>query len=335
MRRLFLLLLIIVAMPYAVTGQIRYGDGPSPKFFVEADFRVGGFSENITTNSLTSAYSGALNPYAGNINFTGTKSFSYHLQLGYYFNRKRNLGIGTGIFFMRQTGNLEMDSFHVEYMATDYQNDVYRQLISSNGQLNETVKVSNITIPLILRYRKDIIQDLFLTVDAGILYNIMLQNKYSATAGFDYEAIYKIQGTGTNLSYVYDNAATPGGTDWLITKAEFQKDNPNGDMQAYFNSLKSLGYNVGLGDTARKSGKIKYTNTSVGFTFQSAINYKLRDKIYGKAGLFVMEESFSNSANNSFMPLTSKPFEYNSILNYTKSVQTWSYGLLFGLSFYL
>ena len=335
MRRFFLVILISTAGLCPVSGQVRYGDGPPPGFFFEAAIQSGEFSENFNAASLASGYANALNATGGNLSFTGNKSFSYNLQGGYYFNHKRNLGIGTGILLLTQSGTMQSDSFHVEYMAHDYQGNVYRQLISSNGNINESVKTINLSIPLFLRYKKDITDDLFLTIDGGILYNLLLQNKYSGNQGFDYEAIYKIQGSGTNLTYMYDNAATPGGTDWLVTKQEFLKDNPNGNMQAYFNSLKSIGYNVGLGDTARKSGKVNYSNKSVGFTFQSAINYKIRDRIYGKGGIYVLSQSFTNSSYSNSTALTDKPGTYNSLLNFSKGVQNWSYGFVFGICYSL
>jgi len=316
-----------------IAAQVRYGDGPPPKTFLEADFGVAASAENINSPSLYSGYANPINTYAGNLSYNSGKSNSYKIQGGYYFGRHRNFGIGTGLIYSRQSGSLGLDSFNVDYKAVDFNGNVYRQQINADGPINENIKTSNVSVPIFLRYKKDLTNDMFLTADLGVSYNLLFQNNYSASGAFDYEAVYKIEGTGTNLTYLYDNAVVPGSTDWLVTKAEFNKDNPNGNIQAYFNQLHELGYNVGLGDTIKKNGKVNYTNKTAGFNFQVALNYKIRDKIYGKAGLYVMEQTISNPANNNTTLLTDKPGEYNSLLNLTRNVQTWNYGIQFGIGF--
>jgi hypothetical protein len=329
-RFLFFTLLFARACTAAAQGM---WDRP-PKFFFEADIKSGEFNEKLTTSSLTANYPNGLNAVAAKVNFTESNSFAYDLQFGYYFNYARTFGIGTGIFYMTQKGNISTDTFHIEYEATDYKGNVYRQLVSSDGPINESVKISNLTIPLYLRYKKAIIEDLFLTVDGGVLFSLLMQNSYSTNASFDYEAIYKFEGSSSNPGTLYDGAAIPASQDWVITRAQFLKDNPNGDAQAYFSALHSVGYNVGLNEAVNKTGSVSYNNKSIGFMLQPALNYKIRDKIYGKAGFYLMEESFVNQTQNNNTPLTGKMGDYNSLLTYTKSIQSLNYGFLFGINFY-
>jgi hypothetical protein len=334
MKFIFLLISLFFINISILRSQIRYEDGPPARFFAGGDFKTGQYSEKFNSASLTSAYSGVINPYGGNISFKGSQAMAFNAEGGYYFNHNRNIGIGAGIFYSSQKGTASADSFHVEYMNFDYKGHVFRQLLSSEGGVNESVKSSNISIPLFLRYKKGIMTDMFISIDGGILFNMMMQNKYNGSAAFDYEAIYKIEGSGTNLTYLYDNSPYPGETDWLVTKAQFLKNNPNGDFQAYFNSLQKTGFNVGLGDTSGKSGKIKFTHKSIGFTLQAALNYKLRDNIYGKAGFYLQEQAFSNPSSGSPAPITGQPGDYNSLLNYPKTIEIWNYGFLFGINFY-
>jgi len=327
---LFSLLICLVART-PVWGQAPWE--LFPQFFLEGDFKIGEFSEKLGTASLTNSYPNVLNPVSGNITFTESRSNSYNLEFGGYLNHKRTFGIGTGFIYQRQRGNIGTDTFHVEFESTDYKGNVFRQLISSNGPINESVKISSISIPIFLRYRKDIVEDLFLTVDAGVVLNVMLQNKYATNTGFDYEAIYKFAGSSNNPNTVYDNSPIPGPSDWLITSAQFLKTNPNGDVTEYFNFLHGLGYNVGLGDSVRKSGTVTYHSKSIGFNLQPALNYKISPKIYGKAGLYVMYQSFENATQNTSGQFASKMGDYNSLLNYTKTIQSISYGVMFGINY--
>ena len=64
-----------------------------------------------------------------------------------------------------------------------------------------------------------------------------MKNEYTTHASFDYEAIYQFTSAGdAPNTAVYDNSPTPSVNDWLITKAEFLKNN-----QETFDTIAAVG----------------------------------------------------------------------------------------------
>ncbi len=88
--------------------------------FVDFDYKPGAVSEKIKSGSLTSNYANAVNASASDLVFNNGKSNAYNLGVGIYLDKNRTIGIGVGISYAKQEGTLNVDSFHVEYSATDY-----------------------------------------------------------------------------------------------------------------------------------------------------------------------------------------------------------------------
>jgi hypothetical protein len=193
----------------------------------------------------------------------------------------------------------------------------------------------------LLRYKKDFNEKFALTVDAGILYNINVKNSYNTDAQFNYEAIYKFEGNYP----IYDNSPIPDPSSLLITKAEYLKDNPGGDVINYFRFHDSIGKSVGLNLKAdQKTGSVKYKSGSLGYTGEIAINYMVVRNICLRAGAYYTAQSFTNTSNNNALRLTDKKVKdaagnttganYNSMLNEVQTVTSSNFGLLFGVRVY-
>jgi hypothetical protein len=331
MRR-FLLILFVIAASYGhVSAQVR-GDN-MVHYYLDADIRSGNYNRDATSIPFTANYPDAVNPVEGKLKFSDASTFGYDIQLGYYFSRKNHFGIEAGIMYLRQQGNLSLDTFHVEYSSRDYKGNAYRQVISSRRGIHEAITSSNLSIPVLLRYKLKASKLISLTFDGGILVGIPLQNDYNAASKFDYEAIYKIGGTGTNLSFTYDNGTVPDQRDWLITKNEFAKDNPKGNMQDYFTSLRAVGYNVGINQAVNTSGHVDYRAKTVGYMFQAAIDIQLNKVMMAKVGGYYLSQSFKNTSNTDNLQLTGQPGDYNSLLNYNRTIVNESYGFSLGLMF--
>src|SRR5690606_33276007 len=77
--------------------------------------------------------------------------------LDYFFSPNRRWGIGLGAMYLRHTGNLTMDDFRVDYKAViqsgQDKGKEFRQLIRSTGPVTEEVKIDNINIPVLLKYK--------------------------------------------------------------------------------------------------------------------------------------------------------------------------------------
>ena len=171
--------------------------------------------------------------------------------------------------------------------------------------------------------------------DAGILFNVKAKNTYTTNASFDYEAIYKfVSAEGNTNTPVYESSVIPANTDFLITKAQFTKNNP-GSVEDYFNLKRSEGYNVGLGvKPAQQEGTVSYKTGSVGFMLQPSVNYFFSDRVALNVGAYYIYQEFKNEGGSSYT-LTGKPGEYSSVLNSVSKVQTQSFGGNLGLRFFL
>ncbi len=330
----------VLAATYNSEAQVR------SEYFrsLSADLQVntGMLSQKVTAIPFAINYRDAVNAKQGDIKFKSGQSWGYDFRLGYYFNRTRSLGIGLGLTYYKQEGNLNLDTFHVEFRSNDASYPVFRQVISTSRSIRESVVSKSLNIPLLLRYKKDFSDKLALTVDAGILYNISVKNSYNTDAAFDYEAIYKFEGQ----TPVYDPSPTPDATDLLITKAEYYNDNPyGGNVSAFFLHHDTIGKSVGLYLPAdKKSGTVKYKSGSLGYTGEVAANYMVIRNVCVRAGVYYTYQSFTNTGNNNALRLTDKVVEnaagmstaanYNSMLNEVQNVKTHNYGIMLGVRVY-
>jgi len=338
-RILCLVALALVANTHNSFGQVR------SEYFrsLSADLQVTGglLNQQITAIPFSVNYPDALNATQSDIKFKSGQSRGYDFRLGYYFNRKRSLGIGLGINYYKQEGNLNLDTFHIEFRSADAQYPVFRQVISTTRGIRENIVSTSINIPLLLRYKYDINEKFALTVDAGIFYNVNVKSTYNTNAQFDYEGIYKFEGTFP----IYDNSAIPDSTSLLVTKAEYLKDFPGGDVKNYFRFQDSIGKSVGLNmNTVNSSGEVKYKSGSLGYTGEIAINYMVVRNICLRLGAYYTAQSFTNTSNNNALRLTDQivrdannkalGVNYNSMLNEVQTVKSHNYGLLFGVRVY-
>jgi len=301
---------------------------------IDLNLSAGLLSQQYNTSDLSSHYNNAINSNISQLKFDNGASYGIDAQVGYFFGHKKNWGIGTGVMYMFQQGNATMDNFHIEYQSTDYQGNIFRQSVTSDGAVKEALSISNFNIPLLLKYKKRLSQKIGITADAGLLFNLVENNYYNTNTAFDYEAIYKF-GTNENGGVtVYDNSPVPGTTDWLITKAQYLGSHTNGNIQDYFNTLRNEGYNVGLGvKPANNTGNISFMSGSVGFLIRPAVSFYLSDKVALNLGAFYLYQNFSHTASNSYL-LTDKVGSYNSALNGVSSSANNAYGVNFGVRYF-
>ena len=289
-------------------------------------------SNKITAIPFSNNYNNVISKdsYQGKLKFTNGFSTGYDVKVGYYFNSKRTFGVEGGFSYYAQQSNLGMDSFHVEFEAKDVRSNVYRQVISTDHKITETVKLQSMNIPLELTYKYVYTEDLFFTTN------------YKTDANFDYEAIYMFEGTNTP---VYDNSPVPNSTDYLITKSYAVAHKY--DAASWIQTKHDSGlYNVGLNEKVNKnSGSVKYQTGTLGYTAEIAANYRLMKNVYARGGIYYTAQSFKNSSANSSSRLTdtkitSAPGQdlgvnYNSLLNEVQKVSSSNYGITIGIRVYI
>jgi len=296
----------------------------------------GAMTQDLTTGTSTNGYLNRLdNVNTGKLTFDKGSSLGFDAQLGYFFGPGCHWGLGAGFMYLSQSGNLNLDQYHVEYQATDAQGFIYRQIITGND-LKEWTKSTNINIPLMLKYKYRFSKALGFTADAGPLFNMQMKNTSQNNGNFDYEAIYKPGNpvSGTDGSpYVYDNSIVPSLQSEVITKSFYLQHNPGGDAVTWFNQQKALGNNVGLGVTpAQHKSDVAYTTGSVGFLLRPQISWYLSDHVALNFGVYYMYQSFKNENVANYTLMNTK-MEYNSSLANVSSSTVSSYGGNVGVRF--
>jgi len=313
------------------------GDSLLGRWVIDINVLGGGLSQNMTTAATANNYLNGVNMNTGgNLTYNNGMTYGAEGQVGFFFGKKRNFGIGTGFNYLFQTGDVNLSSYHVEYESHDKNNDVFRQLITANGGITEHVQTTNLNIPLVLKYKKRLGKVIGFTADAGILYNIKMSNAYNTNANFNYEAIYDFQSNGQGgYSPVYDNGLTPNVNDRFYTVNKFVT-NPNYTMQQYFNTiLPGQGYNTGLGVTpTSKSGTVSYNTGSVGYLVRPALNFFLSDHVALNFGVFYLYQPSNNNVPGNYM-LTNKVGDYSSVLHSVSSETSQSYGINVGVRFFI
>ncbi len=305
-------------------------DAEMGKWAIDLNLMGGVLTRNMTTGNSLGSYLNALGDVnLGNLKFTNGTSFGGDLQLGYFFGNSNHFGIGAGIMYLAQSGDATLDQFHVQFQSTDQTGEVSRQVITANQPVKESLQITNVNIPIVLKYKDRFSKRFGFTADLGVLYNVSIKNMYNTNATFDYEEIVQHVTTASGGTItVYDNAATPTGTDLQITQNHF--NNTTGHegetIQQYFASEKLLGYNVGLAQApTKKSGTVSYTSGSVGFIVRPAINYFFSDHVALTVGGYLQYQPFNNSQANNYR-LTNNVGDYSSVLNNVTKSNDMSYG---------
>ena len=305
------------------------------RWVIDVNLLGGAYNQKMDMAPTAPNYLNGVNINTGKAGFKNGGAFGGDLQLGYFLGKEKHWGIGTGVLYLREWGNLTLDGFHAEYQSVDNNGFTFRQVVTANS-INEAIKIDNVNIPLVLKYKNRLSKHWGFTADAGALFNIKMKSAYTTNAAFDYEAIYKFVTDESGVSTpVYDNSPIPGAADFLITKSHFSKNNPNGSVEEYFNAKRAAGYNVGLGVKPDPTeGTTSYAAGSVGFLLQPSVNYFFSDKVALNIGAYYLYQPFKNDETGTYT-MTGQPGEYSPVINSASKVQTQSFGANVGLRFFL
>jgi hypothetical protein len=308
---------------------------PAPKHWeLGITGRGGRLGQDMTMIDFAKNYPEAINIKRGTAKFENGNSYGIDLQLAYYVDKGANFGIGTGIMYLRQAGNITYDNFQVTYKAVDGNGDTYRQMLSTAWPFKEKVQVDNINIPVVLKYRGKISGRSGIAIDAGVLYNLKTTYHYNSKAGFDYEAAYKFVLSNGNPGFVYDNAPVPDPNDWLLTEQAYNQSRSDGNAKGYFASLQDQGYNVGLKEAPKKkTGKSDYTASSIGFIIQPSYTHRIGKHSHLRIGAYYIMQTFDGTDNNAGFKLSDKIGDYSPLVNGVSETKNTSYGVTVGVAF--
>ena len=214
-----ILLFVAAGAGFTAMAQVRGGDNYyAQRCVIDVNFPVGVSMQTPTNKFDFSNYLNAINTSVGDLKLSTGLSYGVDAQFGYFVGKRRRFGIGGGILYMSQRSDATIDHFHVEYQASDKWDNIYRQGVTATHSIKESLNITNVSIPLVLKYKQRFSTKVGITVNAGIVYNLMMKNDWNTNANFDYEAIYKF--APNRQTTIYDQAAIPATEDWLITRAQ-------------------------------------------------------------------------------------------------------------------
>jgi outer membrane protein OmpA-like peptidoglycan-associated protein len=301
---------------------------------IDVNATGGILTQNLTSNNPASNYQSPVNSNISNLKFNNGVTLGLDAEIAYFFGKKKHFGIGTGLLYLYQQGNVTMDNFHIEYQAIDNFGNTFRQVIAADQPIKESLTISNFNIPVLFKYKTKLSRRLGFALDAGAVINLQERNNYNTNASFDYEAIYKyVANENGGTTAVYDNSTIPAASDVLITKDQYLNTHTTAELQNYFSTLKSEGYNVGLGIKPNSNtGNVSYKIGSVGLLVRPAISFYLSDYVALNLGVFYLYQGFNNNATPNY-EVTNKAGTYSSVLNSVTTAANNSYGISFGVRY--
>lgn len=272
-------------------------DAKMPNWFIGANLRLGTQFIDAKQNNWESMYLNALNANMSEIDASSGINYGADLNFGYFFGPKKNFGLGTGLQFVSQSYNLNMDKFAIEYQSTDNFGSTFRQGLRANGGVEEKLVARSLGLPVLLLYKKQLNERWGLNLDLGVVFNLWSKTTYTSESNFDYEAIYAFDGNGNPI---YDANPVPDPNDWLITKAHYEKVNNDGNVNNYFEGLHQQGYNVGLGvNPDKKEGDVKDYVIQTSFFIQPGVSYRIKPNLalHGQIAYRRLVVEHGNSSN--------------------------------------
>ncbi len=298
--------------------RLKTNDAVLPRWAFDLHYRYSWLSQDLTTFEPTNAYGPNSQPgarFPAPV-FSGGQGIGGDLQLSYFFGRQRRFGIGIGGQFMHYTGTATIDSgFRADYQSTDGEGRTFRQIIRGNTAFNEDVKINNINIPVLLRFKHQFGRaqqpsPLGVWLDAGPMIGISNETRSTASGNFSYEAIYKLSPDKVSVVSGFDNTANPfdkqpsvaTATSLLLTENAYNyQNNSDGRAPAYFDNLHSQGFNIGLNKSiapSQREQKTSYDAISFGAIVQGGISYQLNYNVTFMLGGYYIYQSWRNSSDN-------------------------------------
>ncbi|MBC7552645.1 MAG: OmpA family protein [Taibaiella sp.] len=305
----------------------KYADSNLYRWVIDVNLKGGALMKDITRSDAITLLN-PVNMDLGTMKFSKGMSYGFDAQLGFFFGKKRHFGIGSGIAYFMQQGDMSLDKYHAEYQSIDFQGHVFRQLVTATTPITEKLKITNVNIPLLLKYKKRFNKTWGFTADAGVLFNVQNKNSYTTDASFDYEAIYTKSTTGGSTTYSYDNSV--GATD--VRNEKWLRSN---QTASFFAAKRTAGYNVGLGVApGSNKGDYSYTTGSIGFLVQPSVNLFLSNNVALNFGLYYMYQPVKNT-NEVTNGITNQVGDYSSILKTVGTSNNQSFGGNVGVRFFL
>jgi outer membrane protein OmpA-like peptidoglycan-associated protein len=293
--------------------KLKSNDQVLPRWAIDLNYRFGLLSQTMEMVNLKQAYSPnnlSSSKYV-QPTFSNGSGNGGDLFLNYFFNKQRTLGVGLGVQYMHYVGQITMDSMYSDYQATDGKNRIYRQIIRTNGAITEDVKINNLNLPLLLRYkhqfgRPEKPSNFGITADVGPVFGLYNQTSSDVSGRFTYEAVYKVSPTGDQVSG-FDNGLPPNadGTSFVMTEAAYNAAHSDGAAGKWLDDLHTQGqaFNVGLNKLiapSQRSQTSNYNDVSIGAMIQAGVTYQLSYHVTFMLSGYFMYQQYKNTSNENY-----------------------------------
>jgi len=184
--------------------------------------------------------------FVEDIQSAGGTAIGAGLELDYYFSN--NIGIGTGIQYNRFGGSFDIQDFRAEYYSELYVRDVggadYRR-IAVLQNATESYTISNIGIPLLLKFRTNPERKIGIFAHAGIQYNLISSAKYSIGATTNFIQRRFGNDTENSFNFTPDTNQDPVNV-WVINYDDYVNIGGEQAAAAQIEALREQGMSVGL-----------------------------------------------------------------------------------------
>ncbi len=296
-----------------------------------AGLMVSAGAANANSGSINWGYNNGLGIVDDSgISGSGGTSLGIAAEVDYYFTD--NIGVGTGLQYNRMSGGFDIQNFSAKYASRDYTmniGDVEQweyQRTATIDQLQEDYTLTNIGIPLLVKFKKGITNKINIFAHAGVLYNISSSTRSSLSNGtVDYEfAIFSQEETNENFGestdFVESNSGNANNVLKIEKEAYLDAGHSEPTAEEHMNNLNEGGLNIGLDINAGNGDNQSTLNSHLALLGRVGAVYNISDKIGIMAGLqytsgtlkamdaYTLVDTIINEGNNRYGA-------YNSLLN--------------------
>ncbi len=339
--------------------RLRTNDEMLPNLCLDVNFKFGWLGMNMTLKNIEESYRSkdkntaklGNNRLSNSFDAKGISAVSGDFQIGYFLGDKHLIGIGTGLMYQQMSGIMSLgsnatgDLFSVEYENFDGTIDPvksapFKQIITANNVISERVTVTNISVPLMIKFKHQFKKQWGVFAEAGGLFSLSSTSttEVQGKPSFNYEAIYDKRPNGTpDGGEWYYNTGVISDKAILLTQDYVNSLPLVGTVNTYFDNLNAAGYNVALERevNVEKANNTKTTTSfGAGILLQGGISYQFSYRITGNLGGYYLTQTLKNKSTDNWR-ITDKVGDYSSMLNGVKNNTISSYGFTVGIRYFI
>jgi hypothetical protein len=267
-------------------------------------------------------------------------SFGAAAEVSYFLGTQRKIGIGSGVHYLLRNGTLTSDSLRLNYRRESNLGS-YQQIFSA-GAIEEEIKSTSISIPVLARFRGQISNKLSYDASAGALFGLSFSGTSTPTqTSFNYEAIFKMNASG---KVEFPDDGTPASQLVYATESNTNQflDFPRFDGQTsalttfeIYQSQQDLNLGLRVNNNPENTVKEFSFKPSVGFMGRANVLYKLSNAFSLQLGALFSYQKQTNAYDLKTYRISDSLGSYNTLMNGFQSISTMNIIVNFGIRYSL